>query len=119
LNVAATPPAESPSANASPSRRTVRGSRENDRDAMNDRDDAGTSTTGAKLMSTPSARSDRPVASPSARATRTVLICGAPRNGGADRSRLTIPPSWSIAISGSATPPARAARRNRRTSART
>jgi hypothetical protein len=32
---------------------------------------------------------------------------------------LTIPPSWSIATSGSATPPARAARRSRSTSART
>ena len=86
---------------------------------MNDAADAGTSTTGAKSMSIPSARSDRPVASPSAarhprRPHRP--ICGADRNGGADRSRLTIPPSWSIAISGSGTPPARAARRSRSTS---
>src|SRR3954447_7514662 len=79
---------------------------------MNEAVDEGTSATGARSALIPAHRSTNAVDLPWA-ATVALLslepMCGTELVGGAQGTRLTVPPSWSVAMSSGGCPPASAA----------
>ena len=97
------PPDSSPVANASDNVAVAEAPNDQVRPCwyMKEAVDTGTSATGARLLLIPAQRSTNPVAFPWAWAVEALprlAICAGERLGGAQATRFTEPPSWSVAI---------------------